>query len=54
MTMKLTFSTDKKEKIRRSPHAADGLRFSCAGTGCLTRERCARWNRIYSGKYRSN
>ena len=54
MTTKLTFNTDKKGKIRRSALAVDGLRFSCAGTGCVTREKCARWNRIYRGKYCCN
>lgn len=55
MTTKVKLDTGQKSEFRKSlPVIDDGLRFSCAGEGCLTSEKCARWDHIYKGKYRNN
>jgi hypothetical protein len=54
MTTEVKLYTGQKSKFPRSLPAVDELRFSCAGEGCVTNEKCARWNRIYKEKYRNN
>ena len=54
MTTKIKLHIGQKSNIGRSHTAVDGLRFSCAGEGCLTKETCPRWNRIYREKHRNN
>lgn len=33
--------------LPRSLPAVDGLRFSCTGLDCVTKEKCIRWDHIY-------
>jgi len=47
MTTTVKFCPVNKSKFIPSLPVIDGLRFSCAGEGCVTKEKCARWNRIY-------
>ena len=54
MTTKVKLDTGQKSEFRKSLPVIDGLRFSCAGEGCVTKEKCARWNRVYKGKCRNN
>jgi hypothetical protein len=54
MTIKVKLYTEEKSKFPRSFPAVDGLRFSCSGEGCVTTEKCARWNSVYKGKCRNN
>lgn len=54
MTTKVKIGTGQKDKFRRSLPDEKELRFSCAGEGCVTNEKCARWNRINKGKYCNN
>ncbi len=54
MTTEVKLYTDEKSKFPSSLSNVDGLRFSCAGEGCVTKEKCARWNRVYKGKCRNN
>lgn len=50
MTTKVKLYTGEKSKFPRSFPAVYGLRFSCSGEGCVTTEKCARWNHIYKEK----
>jgi hypothetical protein len=54
MTIKIRLDNGQESKIRRSPPPIDGVRFSCAGKGCVTKEMCARWYRFPKEKYRNN
>ncbi len=54
MTTKVKLDTEQKDKFRRSLPAVYELSFSCAGEGCVTKEKCARWNRMHKEKYRDN
>jgi hypothetical protein len=54
MTTKVTLHIGQKNNIRRSHPASNGLRFSCAGEGCVTKYKCPRWNHIYREKHRNN
>jgi uncharacterized protein YegP (UPF0339 family) len=47
MTTKAKFNIDKKGEFQASLPAANGHRFICAGEDCITKETCARWNRIH-------
>jgi|GEM_PF-500694 len=47
MTTKVDFNIDKKGEFQASLPAVNGHRFICAGEGCITKENCARWNRIH-------
>jgi hypothetical protein len=54
MLTKAKLYTGQKGKVQRSPPFVDGLRFSCAGEGCVTKEKCARWDHIYKEKFGRN
>ena len=54
MITKVKLDIGQESKFHRSLPAADGLRFSCAGEGCMASEKCARWNRMYKEKCSKN
>jgi hypothetical protein len=54
MITKVKLYTGQKSKFPRNYPAVGGLRFSCSGEGCKTKEGCTRWNIGYQGKCRSN
>ncbi len=54
MTTKVKLHIGQKSITGRISPAGDRLRFCCAGEGCVTKEKCPRWNRIYREKHSNN
>lgn len=51
MVIKVKFNIEKNGELRTNIPAVSRQRFSCAGESCRTKDRCERWDGIYTDKY---
>ena len=51
MVIKAKFNIEKNSEPRMNIPAVSRQGFSCAGESCRTKDKCERWDHIYTDKY---